>query len=325
MRDDLSSFFQLIFNIDVFADNLDDIQFPTFEETLGILDLAERRRESMKYFDLENIQRRFSYLRVIRQHLVFLMAKVIHDSLQSSMGHHKRLVDNLAANDLLRNTIFVSTNYDILIDNALVSLFPRYSLDYGVDFTNFGKRNDWKRPTKKAILLYKIHGSLNWLCCPTCNTLTLTPKEKGVIRVLTEGSTCQTCDSVIVPIIVPPTYYKDMSNAFLSMIWHKAEQSLSQVEHVFICGYSFPDADMHVKYLLKRIQTNRTRPLSFTVFNHHRGKSEQQTADEKQRFTRFLGSRVDFTRRSFEEFASSPMQYIPPAHRHITRRTKTRS
>jgi hypothetical protein len=325
MIQDLASFFQLIFNIDVFAENAANSQFPTFEEVLGILELAERRRESIKYFDLDNIQRRFSYLRVIRQYLVLLMAKVIHDGLQSSVGHHKQLVHNLADSGMLKDTVFMSTNYDILIDNALVNLFPMYSLDYGVDFTNFKKQNDWKRPTKRAISLFKVHGSLNWLYCPTCNTLTLTPKEKGVIRVLTEGTTCSRCDSVIVPIIVPPTYYKDMSNAFLNMIWHQSEQSLLSVDHVFICGYSFPDADMHLKYLLKRIQTNRTGVLSFTVFNHHVGKSAQQSADERQRFLRFLGPSVDFTNKSFEDFAINPKKYLPPEHRHITRHTTSRT
>jgi hypothetical protein len=316
MVNDLSSFFQLIFGINVESTDLNDIQFPTFEETLGVLDLAERRHESIKGFDLDNIPRRFSYLRVIRQHLVLLMAKVIHDKLESSRGHHKRLVENLAKVNILKDTVFISTNYDILIDNALVGLFPQYSLDYGIDFTNFDDSNDWKRPSRQPVRLYKIHGSLNWLYCPTCNTLTLTPKEKGIIRVLSEESSCPKCDSSIVPIIVPPTYYKELSNAFLSMVWHQAEQSLRIVDHVIFCGYSFPDADMHVKYLLKRIQTNRPTRLSFTVVNNHRGKQAREMEQEKGRFVRFLGSEVEYSKGSFEEFARNPLNYMPSANQH---------
>jgi NAD-dependent SIR2 family protein deacetylase len=310
MLSDLSSFFQLVFQIDTAAKDLDAVEFPTFEEAIGILDLAERRRESIRYFDLDNIQRRFSYLRVVRQYLVLLLAKVIHEKLQKRTVHHARLVQRLSDSGTLRDTVFISTNYDILIDNALVDLSPQYSLDYGVDFTNFGRRHDWKRPGSKAVRLYKIHGSLNWLHCPTCNTLTLTPKEKGVIRVLTEESTCPECDSVIVPIIVPPTFFKDMSNAFLSTIWHKAERSLSGISHLVVCGYSFPDADMHIKYLLKRIQTNRNGPMSFTVINQYPGKPSQEIESEKNRFRRFLGHDVHYTSTSFQEFADNPQVYL---------------
>jgi len=65
----------------------------------------------------------------------------------------------------------------------LTKLYPDYHLDYGIDFVNFERINDWKRPHKnKAVVLLKIHGSLNWLYCPTCNHIELTPKEKGAIK-----------------------------------------------------------------------------------------------------------------------------------------------
>jgi hypothetical protein len=48
--------------------------------------------------------------------------------------------------------------------------------------------------------------------------------------------------------------------------------ALRKVNQVVFCGYSFPDADIHIKYLLKRAQTNRDRPLHFTVVNNFKGK-----------------------------------------------------
>ncbi len=312
MDRELVTFFDLIFGIDVDHDNLDNVEFPTFEEALGILDLAERRKESLKEFDLENIAANSNRIRFIRQYLVLLMAKIIHEKLISSRGYHNTLVEKLKSIDQLKNTVFISTNYDILIDNALISLYPEYSLDYGVDFTNFDKNNSWKRPEKNLIQLYKIHGSLNWLYCPTCNRLTLTPKEKGVIRLLTDfsNSTCKTCESVIVPIIVPPTYFKDMSNIFLSLVWHKSEMSLTDVDHIVFCGYSFPDADIHIKYLIKRIQTNRKKTMRFTVFNQHTGKAQEIINEEKKRYYRFLGKQVNYTDKSFENFVNDPLNYL---------------
>jgi NAD-dependent SIR2 family protein deacetylase len=314
MDRELATFFALMFGIDTDdVEYLDGARFPTFEEALGILDLAERRKESLKNFDLENMATNSNRIRFIRQYLVMLMAKVLHDKLAHSGEIHRKLVESLMQVGDIRDVVFISTNYDILIDNALANLHQeRPMLDYGVEFTNFDEQDDWKRPDEKAVKLYKVHGSLNWLYCPTCNTLTLTPWEKGIIRLITEfkESYCPQCESVIVPVVVPPTYFKDMSNVFLGTVWHKAEQALRQVEHIVFCGYSFPDADIHIKYLLKRIQTNRKGKLRFTVFNHHSGKKQELADEEKNRYLRFLGPGVAYTRESFEQFAADPARYL---------------
>ncbi|MDO9391652.1 MAG: SIR2 family protein [bacterium] len=312
MEKELHTFFLKMFDINVIKSDLDKVVFPTFEEALGILDLAERKRETLKNFDLENIANNSNRIRFIRQYLILLMAKVLHDKLRSSNGLHKRLVDKLKKSGQLKNTVFISTNYDILIDNALTSLYPQFMIDYGVDFVNFNHDGDWKRPTRNSVDLLKLHGSLNWLYCPTCNTLELTPKEKGVIRLLTDlsHSKCNYCGSVIVPIIIPPTFYKDMSNIFLSILWHKAELAMRDVEHIVFCGYSFPDADMHIKYLLKRVQTNCKHKIHITVINNHPGKQVSISNLEKERYSRFLGKHVNYTNKSFEDFCNAPQSII---------------
>jgi hypothetical protein len=308
---ELATYFELIFGIDCNSRNLDAIQFPTFEEALGIVDLAMLRNESLKDFHNINPASNSGRIGFIRQHLVLLLARVIDSKLQKSKDIHKRLVQNLKNNNLLSRTSFVSTNYDILIDNALVELYPDVSLDYGIEFTNFKQPGDWSRPSENAIQLLKIHGSLNWLFCPTCNTVTLTPKEKGVIRLFKniECSFCQPCETIYSPIIVPPTFYKDMSNVYLQVVWNKSEQILRESENIIFCGYSFPDADMHIKYLLKRVQTNRNIPCKFTVINNHEGKQQSLIDVEKDRFARFLGQ-VDYTELSFEDFADNPSSLI---------------
>lgn len=311
MDSELATYFDQIFGIDCDSGNLDAIQFPTFEEALGVVDLALLRNESLK--DFHNINRACNSNRIgfIRQYLVFLLARVIDSKLQQSKDIHKRLILNLTNMDLLSQTSFVSTNYDILIDNALAEQYPDLSLDYGIEFTNFEKPNDWSRPSEKAIHLLKIHGSLNWLFCPTCNTVTLTPKEKGVIRLFKniDQAYCKPCETVFSPIIVPPTFYKDMSNVYLQMVWNKSEQILRKSEHIIFCGYSFPDADMHIKYLLKRAQTNRNIPCKFTVINNHAGKQQPLIDAEKERYVRFLGQ-VNYTTLSFEDFANNPSDTI---------------
>jgi len=300
-----------MFGIDVFQDDLDKILFPTFEEALGILDLAIRREETLKEFGLENTTTNGSRIRFVRQYLILLMAKVLDEKLKGGQIFHPRLISNLIESNFLKETVFVSTNYDILIDNALESNYHDIEVDYGVEFANL-HRQLLKEGTPSSVKLYKIHGSLNWLYCPTCNSLTLTRFVKGVVGLTREISkpACQRCNSVVAPIIVPPTFYKELSNVYLSTIWNKAEQALREVQHIVFCGYSFPDADMHLKYLMKRIQTNRKGKFRVSVVNNHRDKKESDSKQEIERFKRFLGKRVNYTELSFEQFCAEPLSLL---------------
>jgi NAD-dependent SIR2 family protein deacetylase len=98
------------------------------------------------------------------------MTRVISDQLDKQpQEYHRQLVQNLIRKEKLRETIIVSTNYDILIDNALTLHSHEFGLDYGIDFANATDRS-YSQP-EQSIKLYKLHGSLNWLYCPTCNTI----------------------------------------------------------------------------------------------------------------------------------------------------------
>ena len=316
MDRELATFFLEMFHIDVDGD-VTNLTFPTFEEVLGLTDLAILRKESFRNFDIDNRATNSGRLRFIAQYLVFLVAKVLHSKLEYRPTFHRRLVTNLYDKNELKNVVFVSTNYDILIDNALTEEHVHnLDLDYGVDFRNFDRPNDWARPRiSQRVSLFKPHGSLNWLFCPTCNELEITPKEKGVVTRLISDfahATCPHCGSIYSPLIVPPTFYKDLNNVFLSSIWNRTDVALRKVNHIVFCGYSFPDADIHIKYLLKRAQTNRTTPLRFTVINHYPGKQKSAIDPERDRYRRFLGNAVNYTAKSFEDFIADPSAVLRP-------------
>ena len=81
------------------------------------------------------------------------MAKLLDAKLRGRATHHRTLVRNLIARNNLRNTVFVSTNYDILIDNAMTEEPERgFDLDYGVEFRNFEQTGEeehrWRRPAR---------------------------------------------------------------------------------------------------------------------------------------------------------------------------------
>ena len=317
MDRELTAFFSQMFGINVKRRDLSSVPFPTFEEVLGLTDLAIIRKEAFRHFDVESRDHNSGRLRFIAQYLVFLVADVLRAKLAGQARLHRELVTALREENQLNRTVFVSTNYDILIDNALTET-RRHGiyLDYGVEFRNFEWRNDWERPVRgSSVSLFKPHGSLNWLFCPTCDELQITPKEKiDISQLISESANarCPECRTIYSPLIMPPTFYKDLNNVFLSEIWNRTDVALRKVKHIIFCGYSFPDADIHIKYLLKRAQTNRTVPVCFTVINNHPGKKPDDAQQEQSRYTRFLGKNVNYTSKSFEEFAADPLPFLRP-------------
>src|ERR1035441_7655860 len=106
MDRELATFFLEMFRIDV-DQNLTGIEFPTFEEVLGLTDLAIMRKEAFRHFDIENRAVNSGSLRFIAQHLVFLVAKILDARLGDRAPLHRKLVKALGAANELHSSVFV--------------------------------------------------------------------------------------------------------------------------------------------------------------------------------------------------------------------------
>ncbi len=321
---ELPTFFSEFFGIDVDQADPASIPYPTFEEVLGVLELADSQEETFRDWGTSHLvdSRQKPRIQHIHELLILLIAEVLDKKLGEGGGqHHGRLLQGINEAGGFKETVFVSLNYDILIDNALLDLYQEggggWDLHYGIEFSNVEMRgglpeSQWHRPDpKRSVLLLKLHGSLNWLYCPTCRSVTLTPKQKKVCHLKwhPQDCLCSACQTLAVPIIIPPTYFKALSNLYLRQTWDRAEKELTQAERIIFCGYSFPDADIHVKYLLKRSEVNRAgaAPEVFIV-NEHEGKKDEARDAERERYFRFFKAkdRLHWTKLSFEQFAENP-------------------
>lgn len=302
------TYFNLVWGVDIDLP-LDNQKFPTFEEALGLLELAHAKNEFFKGFG--GLMAEATRGQEIRAHLVHLIAIILRDKLRTANRHHRKLVEQLQEKGLLADTDFINLNYDILMDNALQDSSGSPT-DYAVRFRN---NSDGQTRNNRNLLL-KLHGSLNWMYCPTCNQLDFYPGKKIVaqLRDMPSLYTCDVCTEPRVPVIIPPTFFKTMTNFYLQQIWKRAEEVLMRADHIIFCGYSFPDADLHFKYLLKRAEINRRedapKPEIFIV-NEHRCKTEQERIDEKDRYLRFFQNKraVHWTKLSFADFAANPERY----------------
>lgn len=170
----------------------------------------------------------------------------------------------------------ISLNYDIIVDNALVALSDCLP-EYGCDIDTKLYRD---RPHGATLL--KIHGSLNWSYCPGCNRLDLgVAASGGTYKMLQElyqsdplearyschGFPCPQCTTFVEPVLITPTQLKDYRNPHVAKVWTLAEQALRSAERAIIVGYSLPDDDLDVIYLLKRGlgQLANRAPTNITV------------------------------------------------------------
>lgn len=301
MKDALGRYFQQIWGIAVDGD-VSEVRFPTFEEALGLLEIAIAQGESFRGMgdDLHGTR-----IQELRDHLVALIGLILREKLQQGSPNHTNLVSTLNEHGLLESTAFISLNYDIIIDNALKQV-TQSTPAYGVSFVVEPNPGEGR-----AIRLLKVHGSLNWVYCPVCNALAIFPHRKAVAELqgVPWHFRCPNCEELRVGIIIPPTFFKVMSNFYLQEIWKRAEEVLKQAGRIVFCGYSFPDADIHIRYLLKRAEVNRTgSPPQIFIVNEHKGKDDHPRELEQDRYMRFFRQKdhIHWTKLSFEQFAADP-------------------
>ncbi|MBU1043348.1 MAG: SIR2 family protein [Candidatus Omnitrophica bacterium] len=169
---------------------------------------------------------------------------------------------NVFVRKLAPDDIIISTNYDIVLDNALLEISntnygfrvrkPIFPVSYS-DGTLRAGHSPLISINQGKIKLLKIHGSLNWLYCPRCNEVDVTLAEKGIsylgkeYRLLCSNTNCT---SEYEPLIVTPTRFKMYENRILREIWAMARELISKAEEIVFIGYSLPEADTELKCLL---------------------------------------------------------------------------
>jgi len=166
----------------------------------------------------------------------------------------------------------ISTNLDIIIDNAIKSqihdndgiidyscdVFPYYENEHSLsEFLEYD-------PNKFKIKILKLHGSMNWLKCQRCQRIFITFFEKIAVQEYLLRSNCRYCTrnhsnatrsnvrAALISDLVMPTFLKDLNNTQLKQIWNAAAMELSEAKKIVFMGYSFPFADFELRQLLSR-------------------------------------------------------------------------
>lgn len=210
----IAPFFRNMFGIDVYKDDLNKVIFPTAEEAIGILDLAYSDRKGFGSFSYKLGNRPENYPSIDQMRMILLesISTAINQNITQTNSIHEKLTKNLKAKSLLDNVVFITTNYDRLIDTALINTLGAGVINYCT--VHEGGDSQIKDIPGKVSLL-KLHGSLDWKLCPSCHTISITDDRQ-----------CVRCKDFTQIFIVPPTFYKDMGYLALRSVWYMFEQYL---------------------------------------------------------------------------------------------------
>jgi len=201
----------------------------------------------------------------------------------------------------------ISTNYDLIIDTAMMSYSQtRYPEGRLPDYRCHIRTDFYLNEPARFGTLLKLHGSLNWLYCKTCHRLEIGASEsKKFLAVLgrlvgapsleksytPDGNACSTCGTKLRPLLIAPSHLKDYRNPHLSQVWYESERVLREAQHVVFIGYSLPDDDVEVVYLLKR-SLGRTPAPSITVVEYDPSKAGLSANSVGRRYRTLFGDGV---------------------------------
>jgi hypothetical protein len=185
--------------------------------------------------------------------LVFHILCAVGDHAPGQNGYD-RLVSRLGPKDTL-----ITLNYDTLLDSALWRCGWNPKRGYGL--TGDARKIDWI-PTNSshssilsAVLLLKLHGSLNWFVRGSVADLSVIFESKAVRVSRPRRNELNNH----IRQIVPPIYGKFFRHAQWRTLWEKAYKALRDAEMLVIVGCSLVDTDFHLRALISRVSQDRKK------------------------------------------------------------------
>lgn len=139
----------------------------------------------------------------------------------------------------------ISFNWDLVLDQLLFG--------EELDASKYGFSATRSRPE-----LIKPHGSLNWYNEKTAshiksvNTFDLCKGKGYCVKVFKPfRAVISKSDREYMPLIVPPVYAKQFTEAIFQRLWRRSVEIVSSASRVFFVGYSLADADFHARFILR--------------------------------------------------------------------------
>lgn len=315
----LREFLQRQFGLPHLARTDDD--YPQLPLLLSLLDTAIDREHG--FGGSWTVDR----LRVIRKEAEYAVFKAIAEALRRHRNAendlHERLFKWIHEGTGRAPTV-ISLNYDLLADQALISMegggFPDYACQ--IDTSGYTEAHRWGR-------LLKIHGSMNWIYCSACDRLEIGIDKNGETYKIAlslahnvvqnshdlqqyyqnRKALCPRCRGPFRPVMITPTHLKDYRNPHIAALWYQAERELQECSRVVFIGYSLPWDDVDVIYLLKRglLRVSGKLP-AITVVEQAKRAVSIEKHEAGRRYRAVFGRNIDWQPRGFKKW----LEHVAP-------------
>lgn len=255
---------------------------PSLEEVFAFLDVLIGHREDLSR------QYPVARLEMIREWLIKAIHYVLHTSRTAAPSNYRRFWQVVRSTNT--NISILNLNYDTALEEAFDILYPQHAvIDYCFPLMNYDEPpgmepfNWWQNPREAlgpfsqhaaVVKILKLHGSLSWQYCRSCREVLLTPWNRAIdlktgcfVRhpnasedpdgKLDYANTCPYCESFFETLILPPTHSKQLTHPIVSEVSRELSRELRSARRVVFIGYSFPEADVHLRVLLAKFLRTR--------------------------------------------------------------------
>ncbi|WP_237443911.1 SIR2 family protein [Sinobacterium norvegicum] len=303
--------------------DISDGEYPTLESIFGYLEYFISKREGLG--------KEYTTLRIteIKEALIQLVHYVISKPAGNRNGTYRKFWEVVSETN--RNVSVVTMNYDTLLDESFDFLYPdKAYIDYCIELMNYHHYDDisafdwWVNPREpvpvwdggdpKPIKLIKLHGSLNWKYCNCCNQVLLTAWDtkidlgsmgfKGYIHASCENPetvefdlSCPLDGNSFDTFIVPPSHIKDLSHPAINKLLDETAIEIRKAKKIVFVGYSFPEADVHIKALFRKNLRNDTELHVIDPYLNDSIRSNYKS----------LSAQPVFYEKSFEQFVAEDL------------------
>ena len=206
-------------------------------------------------------------------------------------------------------SVFITMNYDINLDRCLIRLRRAtqriVDLDYGLLLANARCATAplFDEPRPRAAVLLRLHGGLNWVRCGACHSMFTTVNRHATVRA---ADACWSCGrETLGYVIVHPSFLRTYSDPVIRLVWGRARSELSDADRWIFIGYSLPDADVHLRELLREC-LRRRRALNKATEVVFVGRDPGHV-NVAERYSRLFGTRLTVWRATpagFSDFVS---------------------
>ncbi|MCF6268696.1 MAG: SIR2 family protein [Melioribacteraceae bacterium] len=290
--------------------------YPHLESLFLFLDHFIQQNESLSKTYTNSV------LHKIKEHLIILIHFIVNKETSTINSTYHKFWE--AVEKYNSNISIITLNYDTLLEQAFEFMYERVGyIDYSFHLMNYNKSDDlkhfnfWLNPRQPIqthsesnpvpFKLIKLHGSLNWKYCNCCNQTLLTPWDREVD--LNKGKftwyskKSETSYEYVCPIdgtdfetlILTPSFAKNINQQVISQLISEAGREIRAAKKIVFIGYSFSNADVHVRALFKKHLQPETEVV---VLNPRLTKSLELKYQS-------IAKNLEFVSSSFEDFVDN--------------------